>query len=432
MKIALSSYSGYGAWFALRLQLEGHKVDYYLSLPQYQDILGGLVSPKIVKLDHRRNEVGFPEYKKYDLSLFDLTGRKFQANHSLKQCPTIGDGIWHCIMEDDRMQGIKMMEAANVNVPPYEEFADVNAAKSFIKKTDKRYVYKPNGGQDQDAATTYVSKSAEDLLQVIDKVFASSKGTPFVLQEFIEGTECSVEGWFNGQDFYCLNCTIEDKKFMCDNIGPNTGCSGNLVFTLGSKARIFVEGLEKCKNVLASIGFQGMIDLNSILTETQLYGLEWTPRFGYDASATLACMYGGDYGELLRRTASGEVPEQSWKAEFGASVRITIPPYPTEIRLPKLQGVPIEGIDLNDPEEMLKTYMYDVKVSKKDHLECAGVNGLLLCPIETGSSSTEAFQKLKARVKKIQVPDMQYRSDIQKSTLERYMKLDEQGWFSNG
>ena len=43
MRIALSSYSGYGAWFILRLLMEGHSVDYFLSKPEYADILEGIV-----------------------------------------------------------------------------------------------------------------------------------------------------------------------------------------------------------------------------------------------------------------------------------------------------------------------------------------------------------------------------------------------------
>ena len=430
MNIAFNSYSGYGAWFILRLLAEGHKVNYFLSMPKYKYILGGLVNPKYIDLDHRRSEVGFPNYNRFDLSIFDLTGRKRQADYSHSICPTIGDGSIHCALEDDREFGIKLMEEAKINVPPYEEFTEVSAAKAFIKKTGKRYVYKPNGGQDQDAATTYVSKSAEDMLKSIDKIFILSKGQPFILQEFIKGIECSVEGWFNGEDFYCVNCTIEEKKFMNDNIGPNTGCSGNLVFLINSHARIFREGLFKAKKVLQEVGFRGMIDLNTILTDTDLYGLEWTPRFGYDASATLACMYSGDYGQLLFDIAAGKIPNESFKASYGTSVRISIPPYPTEIKIPRHDGIPIEGIDINDCEQVLSTYLYDVR-KEKENLVCNGITGFICCPITVGSEPAESYARLKKVTEKIHIPDMQYRTDIEKSTMKRYHEVERMGWLTN-
>lgn len=429
MRIAVSSYSGYGAWFALYLKSIGHSVDYYLSKAEYGDVLGGLLNVKSINLDHRRNTVGYPNYSRYDCSVFDLTGRKRQADYSRMQCPTIGDGTINCILEDDRLKGIELMEEAGVKVPPYKMFQDIGEAKNYVKKTGKRYVFKPDGGQDQDAAATYVSKNAEDLLEYFEKLSSMSKGVKFILQEFIPGTECSVEGWFNGSEFYCLNATIEDKKFMSGDIGPNTGCAGNLVFTLKSTSRIYEKGLNLCKSVLNSIGFCGMIDLNSIITESgDLYGLEWTPRLGYDASATLISMYGGDYGELLYRTASGKVPEESWKAEFGASIRLSIPPYPTEIRMPKNAGIPIKGIDIENKEQIQRTYLYDVK-EEKGKLVTAGINGLIACPVEIGADPTEVFDKLKDRVKLIQIPDMQYRSDLKESLQKRYYKLEQAGWF---
>ena len=218
---------------------------------------------------------------------------------------------------------------------------------------------------------------------------------------------------------------------MSGNIGPNTGCAGNLVFTIKGTSPIYQKGLENCKQVLKEVGFCGMIDLNSIITESgELYGLEWTPRFGYDASATLINMYGGDYGDLLFRVASGKVPEESWKAQYGVSVRLSIPPYPTEMRMPKNAGIPIKGIDPEDKKQIQSCYLYDVKLDKSGKkLITSGINGLIACPIETGTSVPEAFDKLEARIKSIQIPDMQYRDDLKKSLQKRYFELEQKGWF---
>jgi phosphoribosylamine--glycine ligase len=430
MKIALSTYSGYGSWFALRLLSEGHKIDIYQSTLEYAEILEGIApKPKLIKID-ARNGNGTPDYSKYDLSIFDLTGRKQQADSSHMVCPTIGDGSLHCFLEDDRLGGIKLMEEGGVEVPPYEQFTDTSAAKALIRKTGKRFVYKPNGGQDQEAAATYVSEDAEDLLKYIDKLFALSKGSPFILQEFIKGIECSTEGWFNGTDFYLLNCTIEDKKFMNDNKGPNTGCSGNLVFTISDTAKLYQDGLKKMIPVFQQLGFRGMIDLNTILTDEKCYGLEWTPRFGYDASATLVNMYAGDYGEMLYAVAAGERPVENWRAEFGVSARLSIPPYPTEIKGygKKLRGIPIKGINSEDQNEILKTYLYDAAYRTGKTLEVAGYTGFIACPIEIGSDPINAWVSLQKRIDKINIPDMQYRTDLQKSTIKRYFEVKKMGW----
>ena len=197
-------------------------------------------------------------------SLFDLTGRAKQADASKMQAPTIGDGSFEHWLEDDREAGIIAMESCKINVPPYQKFDNPSEAKVFIKKNDKRYIYKPFtiGSDMQDVATTYVAKSAEDMIKVIDQLFSVSKNAPFILQEFIKGTEASVAGFFNGTDFYMLTCTLEEKKFMNDDKGPNTGCSGNLVFAISEQSKLYQEGLGKTIEMLRCAQFTGMIHLN--------------------------------------------------------------------------------------------------------------------------------------------------------------------------
>jgi phosphoribosylamine---glycine ligase len=434
MKIAMSSYTGMGAWFILRLLAEGHDVDYFLSKEDYKDVLGGLIpAPKHLSLDHRRTVqgYGYPSYKGYDLSLFDLTGRARQADTSKMEAPTIGDGSFEHKLEDDREAGIEAMEAVGINVPPYQRFNTPAEATAFIKKEDKRYVYKPFtiGSDMQDVATTYVAKDAEDMLNNIEHLFEISKNAPFILQEFIEGTEASVAGFFNGTDFHMLSVTLEDKKFMNDNKGPNTGCAGNLVFAISEEAKLYTEGLKKIIPVLQEAGFKGMIDLNTILTENKAYGLEWTPRFGYLADSTIATMYGSNYGELLLATACNKTPELRWTAPYGFSVQLSIPPYPTEIRLPKAKDVIIDGIDPEDIEQLCNIFLYDVMLSKdKKHLVTSGNYGYICAPIGVGNSINEAAAKCQKLIDKIQIPNMQYRTDIGKSTMKRYKFLEENGW----
>lgn len=436
MKIAMSSYSGMGAWFILRLLSEGHDVDYLLSKKEYEDVLSGLIpKPKIQQIDQRRHQqgYGYPSYKGYDLSLFDLTGRPKQADFSRSLVPTLGDGEIEHVLEDDREVGIQAMERAGISVPPYERFDKPGDAKSYIKKTGKRFVFKPFtiGGSTQDTATTYVSKSAEDLLRVIDQLFVLAKGAPFILQEFIKGQEIGIEGFFNGTDFFMLTGTLEEKKFMNDNKGPNTGCAGNLIFALKPDAKIYQDGLKKAIPMLQEAGFRGILDLNTIVTEDKIYALEWTPRFGYLCCPTIANMYGSGYGELLLNTANGKIPAIKWASTFGMSTTITIPPYPTEIRLPKAKDIPIEGIDARDINQLLSAYLFDVKLSKnRNSLETSGNYGYICAPIGTGDTIAAAAGQCSALIDKIHIPNMQYRTDIEKSTTKRYSFLELNGWLS--
>ena len=435
MRVAMSSYSGMGAWFVLRLMAEGHDVDYYLSDAKYEDVLRGLIpKPKMLELDHRRHSLGYghPNYRGYDLSLFDLTGRPKQAEASKLAAPTLGDGQFEHLLEDDREFGLSAMEQCGIDVPPYQRFDKPAEAKVFITKENKKFVYKPFtiGGQTQDTATTYVSKSAEDLLKAIDKLFEASKRAPFILQEVIDGgVEIGIEGFFNGTSFFLLTGTLEEKKFMNDRKGPNTGCGGNLIFTLRDSARIYEEGLKKAIPMLSSMGFRGILDLNSIVKEGKFYALEWTPRFGYLCCPTIAHMYSHGYGNVLHAIASGKTPLLRWKWEFGGGVTFTIPPYPSEIRLLKSKGIPIEGIDPKDLVQLCEYYLYDVRLAKdRKSLETSGNYGYVGAAIAGGNTIDQAFDKVDERIDRVQVPNMQYRTDIRKCVKERYEQLLRDSW----
>lgn len=423
-KILINSKEGAGAWFSLRLLEEGHSVDYYLKNQKFDCVLGGICPEPMDKV---------PDFSKYDLSIFDVTGMPKLAEQSLLQTPTIGDGDLQSELEDNRLLGIEVMEQVGINVPFYEHFDDLNSAKRFVRKTDKRFVFKPfsTSGQEQDTATTYVSKSAEDMLRYMDRLSDFSKGAEFILQEVVQGTEISTEAWFNGEEFFLINSTLEEKKLMNDGKGPNTGCSGNLVWTYRAgtgNPLIFVEGLSRMKDFLQQYNYRGMIDLNTIVGPDKLYGLEWTPRFGYDATATLFALISSNLGDFLGAIASGARPEYEVRSLYASAIRLSIPPYPTEVNGKHPEEVPIEGIE---PDACTKDcYLYDACLNRDGDLVTCGVSGLVAVPICTGETIEQSFSRCYSKVESINIPDMQYRTDLKTATLKRYSELDRQGWLS--
>lgn len=422
-KILINSKEGAGAWFSLRLLAEGHSVDYYLKNQKFDCVLGGIAPEPKDKV---------PDFSKYDLSLFDCTGMPKLAEQSTLQTPTIGDGNLQSELEDNRLLGIEVMEQVGINVPEYESFNDLNSAKRYIRKTNKRYVYKPFSapGREQDTATTYVSKSAEDMLKYLDRLSQLSKGAEFLLQEVVQGTEISTEAWFNGEDFFLINSTLEEKKLMNDGKGPNTGCSGNLVWTYRSgtgNPLVFVEGLSKMKDFLKQYNYHGMIDLNTIVGD-KLYGLEWTPRFGYDATATLFALISSNLGDFLGAVASGAEPEYEIRNLFATGIRLSIPPYPSEIQGKHPEEVPIEGLE---PDDCIKDcYLYDACLDRDGDLVTCGVSGLVAVPICTGETIEQSFSRCYSKIEKINIPDMMYRTDLKDAICKRYCALDREGWLS--
>lgn len=423
MKICLTSYTGIGAWFLLRLLKEGHSCDYYQISKDRQNVLRGLVPTPLKEK---------PNYSKYDLSIFDLTGKPKLAEESAKTTPTLGDSELATQLEDDRVFGIEAMEQCGITVPEYEVFDSVEKAIKYVEKQKKGFYFKPSGGQDQSAASTYGNKDWKELVKYLNKLGDIAKGAEFILQEIIEGCEVSTEAWFNGTDFFLVNHTIEEKKFMNGNVGPATGCAGNLVWTQidGRPNKIFTTGLEKLKQYLIEQQYTGMVDLNSIVTDQDLYGLEWTPRFGYDASSTFfSLIREGTFGDFLYCITSGEkelpanVVKEDW---FAASVRISIPPYPTFIKGKHPVGIPISGIE---EDQLRYIYLWDAMLDDNgDLVTCGEGESMVAAPISTSMKPEVVFEQVYEIIERIKIPDVQYRTDMSKYCCKRYNQLEYMGW----
>lgn len=407
---------------------EGHEFSWFVIDEQEEKVLKrclkGLVPPPLE---------GIPKFEKYDLCIFDSTGHPDLAEESRAKTPTIGDGLLASRLEDDRLYGIETMEQCGIEVPPYTVCLNPDEAREYIKERPKRYVYKPFEPEEetehQESDVTYVSDSADDMLRVIDKLFVRALEQPFILQEVVEGTEVSTEAYFDGQNFHLPNFTIEEKKFMSGGHGPNTGCAGNLMVYKAGPSRLWEQGLLKTVPFLREMGFHGIIDLNTIVNEHHAYGLEWTPRFGYDCCPTFWGMVDGNMGHFLYDIATGNMQNGPYVAvpqNFGASRRYSIPPYPTEVPGKHIRGLPISGVELEDAWHDM--YLYDAMAGEEGQLVTAGITGFIGCPIARGYSPEAAWDGVERVGKGFDIPNMQMRDDLRESTIKRLCKLEMMRW----
>ena len=421
MRICLASEFGEGNWFAHLFSREGHDTSVAVKNEKYAAALGGMVEVM------PGAEVYKPE--EYDCVVFDATGNGEAADDARQAVPTIGDSVLADRLEEDRVFALDFMQRCGLQVAAWEQFSDPSDGIRYIKKRNKRLVFKPTGPQD-DKSTTYVSRSAEDMLRYFDVLFRSAKVSEYVLQDYVEGVEVSTEVYLNSTGYYALNHTLETKKLMNDDLGPNTGCSGALCWMPRSTNPIFDKGLRKCVEPLQEMGYVGPIDLNTIITaDGQCSALEFTPRFGYDATALLTRLLPVGFGDFLYAIASGQsVPDLTPHHPFCASVRLSVPPYPCEGLPDKFikEGVPIDGLS---EKEFADFFVYDVqRHGETDELETAGLCGWIGCPLSVGDTIGQAFDNAYEALKRVRVPNAQYRTDICDNTSRRYWQLREHGW----
>lgn len=412
MNFLMVSKYGEGAGLLHDIELEGNEVELHIYNEKYKTVWDGLIK-KTDKVEPKEDTV----------VIFDFSGMGKLADSLRKEgFPVVGASEFADKLEQDRMFGLNMMEKAGIKVPFTAEFDkfSVGEIKNFLKEhgDDGRFVFKPSG-EGLPCFLTYCASDADDLIKWVeyaDKYFGKQIES-FVLQEFKEGVCVSTEMWCDGKKFIRpANHTVEVKKVMNGELGPATGCSGNLVWAeFDETHRILREGILKAEKLVVEAGYVGPMDLNAVVNDDGVFGLEWTPRFGYDAMPTLIKMLKGGVGKFMSDIARGQGSRLDISDKMGAAIRVTIPPYPldpTDVddveKVSPNIGVPIRGIP-DDKKDCF--YLYEVMEQDDELVHAVGI-GVVADVIGFGSDAFEAFDEPYELLEELSLPNKQYRTDL--------------------
>lgn len=400
MKIFMTSEGGDGAGLALRLQEEGHDVYIWIRDDEASNRCKGIL----------KQSESF-EISPNTFILSDCTGSG-QWCDALRDAGhlVLGGSLVSDRLESDRAYAQDTFREVGIKTPKTKYFDDWEEARAFVEKTEDRLVFKPEGDL-SGVVPSYVSYDQEDMLAMLEHYKRQGHRTmpAFAIQQFIEGTCVSSEAWFNGNGFLRpFNHTIERKQLMNEDHGPSGGCSGNVVWRCpDDDCPICVSTLCKLESFLRSIKYAGPIDVNAVVAESGVYALEFTPRFGYDATPTLlSTLLDAPLGLFLESVALGSTDEMPLLSGFGAGVRVTVPPWPSE-KFTGPEGLLIGGLTSFD-----YFYPYDVMHNEKKEIVTGGGYGITGVALGVGDTIDEAFSIAYRRANKLRLPDKQFRTDL--------------------
>jgi phosphoribosylamine--glycine ligase len=401
LKFLLMSLKGDGLGLALRLRAAGHDVKARIVGRQERENYEGLIE-KVEKWDDALAEG--------TIVVFDSTGGGVTADRLRARGHNVFLGsVFADNLELDRELAFELMSSAGIKIPPYKVFYSWQDGKAYARRHGGKLVFKPTGDLSDDV-DTYVSCDPADLETMIDFFSVTAKHAPeFILQDFIEGVAVSTEGWFNGYNFMTpFNHTLEHKQIMNNDLGPSSGCAFNLVWGCTETDRVIEEGIKLMEGTLKEYGYCGPCDLNTIVNEDGVWALEFTPRFGYDALPSLLELVEDDIGVTIAKMARGEMPDEiGLKPGFASAVRVSIPPHPSaEFVHPG--GVPIQGLTRSDRPHL---YFFEVKLDRQDRLVSSRGSGAICAVTGCGETIHEAFEGPYEIVKRLRIPEKQYRTD---------------------
>jgi phosphoribosylamine---glycine ligase len=401
---------------ALRLQREGHPVTWH-------------VKSDVARLTGKGLVPFAKEPPTGAIVVFDCTGEGPRGTAYRKAGHlVIGGNPYDRPLELNRPEGARIARRAGMVTPPTYPFGDIPSALRFLRKTDGKWFVKVSGdGLEMD---TYDAPDSEFMSRYLKYVQDQVQVKPFVLQQKVEGTEVSCNGWFNGHEFIPpFDITLEEKKCLAGDLGCRTGCESNVVWhAQDEKLADLTVGL--VEEELAEEGYVGPVDINSIISaDGTPQFLEFSARLGFDATqAWMRLIPEGELGEQLEAFVAGEMDRWEPVGGLSATLRLSIPPYPNwdKKMVSKMAGLPLDYALLDD--EWVDPV--DVMVGP----ECAGGAGMI-CTVGARGLSIEALRReLILRAESLEIPDKQYRVDPLKrvpkdmKALESLGLLGFQGW----
>ena len=334
--------------------------------------------------------------------------------------------------ELNRMLGQEVMSKAGLPVMDCVEFKTVKQAKEFLVANPDRWVSKPAGYGDTAKALSYVSKSARDMMFMLERWESEKafKGDPFIFQPFFKGIEVAVGGWMGRNGFlegsWCEN--FEHKKLMVGEVGVNTGEMGTVVKYVkeSALANVLLKPLEA---TLIRMGYVGYIDVAVMINDKgKMCPLEFTCRPGWPLFQIQQTLHKGDPAQWMADALEGRNTFEA-RDEVATGVVVTLPDFPfNKAPLERSTGFPVYGWD-----KIPKDDFHPVEVMAGDHWDMQNgklvkSNGLLTTgtyvAVVSGRGKTvqEANAQAYAHLDRLEIPNSpMYRTDIGQK-VEGYLK----------
>lgn len=434
MKILFISNSGECLPIISRMKKDVEDIIVYIHNPSYKKNYNGMGINK-VSLSKLKNTVKGVDIIIFDINKTNDNTKEDRALLKIFKCPlksstlfgpvsdkikqlykdkkVIGCSTFTEELEMDRKKGSDYAKKLGFSIPETWEFDNLKEGIEFLKKNKDLWVIKLDDNKDLDL--TYVEKFQGELLQKMSNEYMTRVGdkVEYILQKKIDGVEVSNEMWFNGSEWVNGNRTIENKKLMNGNLGLSIGSQSNTVwfpdqFPLKPMFDKMIPDLKQAK-------YKGPIDVNTIFKNGKYYFLEWTNRFGYDALYCLLTLLKGKITDFFVNDFKG-----NFHKEFACSQRITIPPFPYNVKslLKNMaRDVSIEGVTNN---------MFLEDIYFNNGIRCSAADGIIGVVVMRNKDLNTAWNSVYKEINKLKIgSDLQFRTDGYNQSFKRFKKLEE-------
>ncbi len=315
-------------------------------------------------------------------------------------------------LESSKVFAKEFMLRHGIPTPASGQFSNADEARAFAAKMSVPIVVKASGlalGKGVIIAQTHAEADAA-IREIMEERKFGDAGAEVVIEEFLEGDECSIHALVDSRSYLLLPSAQDHKRALDGDLGLNTGGMGTFspadkVLPPALETRVRTEVLDRFIAGVRADGldFRGMLFPGLMLTKDGPKVLEFNCRFGDPETQVLLTRLDGDLLDLLEATMDRRLHEviPKWRDEAAVCVVLASGGYP---------GAYAGGKKITGLEKCAVTVFHaGTKLDGEDFLTAGGrVLGVTALAPTLARAKESAY----AAVAGIHFEGMQFRSDI--------------------
>jgi phosphoribosylamine--glycine ligase len=318
-------------------------------------------------------------------------------------------------LEGSKVFAKQLMRCAGVPTPMAGVFDDSRKACRFAGKLHYPVVIKADGlaaGKGVVIAPDAAS-AVEAISDMIDRRRFGEAGARVLIEEFLEGWECSLHVLVAGEKYQLLGTACDHKRLQDGNRGPNTGGMGAYSPALACDADLEKQFHEKIMRPLLhglreeEIHFSGLLFPGLMISNGIARVLEFNCRFGDPETQVILPRLKGDLLPLLEATIDGRMDELKIELDERLAVTVVMASagYPGQIEV----GKKISGLDAC--AQMKNVHIFHAG-TRRENGDVFSSGGRVLAVTALGNTIATARDLAYEAVGKIDFEGCHYRRDI--------------------
>lgn len=331
--------------------------------------------------------------------------------------PVFGPSKAAAQIEGSKVFAKGLMRKYGIPTAACEVFDDFEAALAYVDAAPLPIVVKADGlalGKGVTVAQTREEARSAVRAAMCERVFGES-GARLVIEEYLEGPEVSVLSFTDGHTLVPMVSSMDHKRALDGDLGPNTGGMGTVAPNPWYTPEIAAECMERIflptMRAMNAEGrtFRGCLYFGLMLTKDGPKVIEYNCRFGDPETQVVLPLLDTDLLEIMEATAVGRLAEVDirWKPGSACCVILASGGYPKAYK----KGLPISGLEENGqlPGEPAEVFHAGTKLESGRYYTNGG---RVLGVTATASSLEEAVSRAYAAADRISFEGLHRRGDI--------------------